>query len=142
MVNVLVVGSGGREHAISWKISQSKNAENVFTAPGNGGTENNIPIQVDQIDKLADFAAEKNCFTIVGPEAPLANGIVDAFNEKNLKISFSKNKFCYHNPSKNNNYFILSSISSEDKKRISHFMPNFGPACVNHKVDLIFFCER
>ena len=86
MVNVLVVGSGGREHAISWKISQSKNVENVFTAPGNGGTENNIPIQVDQIDKLADFAAEKNCFTIVGPEAPLANGIVDAFNEKNLKI--------------------------------------------------------
>ena len=86
MVNVLVVGSGGREHAISWKISQSKNVENVFTAPGNGGTENNIPIQVDQIDELADFASEKNCFTIVGPEAPLANGIVDTFNKKNLKI--------------------------------------------------------
>ena len=86
MVNVLVVGSGGREHAISWKISQSKNVENVFTAPGNGGTENNIPISVDQIDKLADFAAEKNCFTIVGPEAPLANGIVNTFNERNLKI--------------------------------------------------------
>ena len=86
MVNVLVVGSGGREHAISWKISQSKNVENVFTAPGNGGTENNIPIQVDQIDKLADFANEKNCFTIVGPEAPLADGIVNTFNEKNLKI--------------------------------------------------------
>ena len=86
MVNVLVVGSGGREHAISWKISQSKNVENVFTAPGNGGTENNIPIQVDQIDKLADFATEKNCFTIVGPEAPLADGIVNTFNEKNLKI--------------------------------------------------------
>ena len=86
MVNVLVVGSGGREHAISWKISQSKNVENVFTAPGNGGTENNIPIQVVQIDKLADFATEKNCFTIVGPEAPLADGIVNTFNEKNLKI--------------------------------------------------------
>ena len=86
MVNVLVVGSGGREHAISWKISKSKNVENVFTAPGNGGTENNIPIQVDQIDKLADFASKKNCFTIVGPEAPLANGIVDTFNKKNLKI--------------------------------------------------------
>ena len=86
MVNVLVVGSGGREHAISWKISQSKNVENVFTAPGNGGTKNNIPIQVDQIDELADFASEKNCFTIVGPEAPLANGIVDTFNRKNLKI--------------------------------------------------------
>ena len=86
MVNVLVVGSGGREHAISWKISQSKNVGNVFTAPGNGGTKNNIPIQVDQIEKLADFAAEKNCFTIVGPEAPLADGIVNTFNEKNLKI--------------------------------------------------------
>jgi len=86
VVNVLVVGSGGREHAISWKISQSKNVENVFTAPGNGGTENNIPIQVDQIDELADFASKKNCFTIVGPEAPLANGIVDTFNKKNLKI--------------------------------------------------------
>ena len=86
MVNVLVVGSGGREHAISWKVSKSKNVENVFTAPGNGGTKNNIPIQVDQIDELADFASEKNCFTIVGPEAPLANGIVDTFNKKNLKI--------------------------------------------------------
>ena len=86
MVNVLVVGSGGREHAISWKISKSKNVEDVFTAPGNGGTENNIPIQVDQIDELVDFASQKNCFTIVGPEAPLANGIVDAFNKKNLKI--------------------------------------------------------
>ncbi|MDP6857998.1 MAG: phosphoribosylamine--glycine ligase [Candidatus Nitrosopelagicus sp.] len=86
MVNVLVVGSGGREHAISWKISESKNVENVFTAPGNGGTENNIPIQVDQIDELADFASQKNCFTIVGPEAPLADGIVDMFNKKNLKI--------------------------------------------------------
>ena len=86
MVNVLVVGSGGREHAISWKISQSKDVENVFTAPGNGGTENNIPIKVDQINDLADFAAEKNCFTIVGPEAPLAKGIVDEFNQRNLKI--------------------------------------------------------
>ena len=86
MVNVLVVGSGGREHAISWKISESKNVENVFTAPGNGGTENNIPIQVDQIDELADFASQKNCFTIVGPEAPLADGIVNMFNKKNLKI--------------------------------------------------------
>jgi len=86
VVNVLVVGSGGREHAISWKISQSKNADNVFTAPGNGGTQNNIPIQVDQIDDLADFASEKNCFTIVGPEAPLAKGIVDIFNHRGLKI--------------------------------------------------------
>ncbi|KAG2473140.1 MAG: Phosphoribosylamine--glycine ligase [Nitrosopumilales archaeon] len=86
MVNVLVVGSGGREHALSWKLSQSPKVDKVFTAPGNGGTKNNIPISVDNIDELADFALENNCFTVVGPEAPLALGIVDKFNEKNLKI--------------------------------------------------------
>jgi len=86
LVNVLVVGSGGREHALSWKLSQSPKVDKVFTAPGNGGTKNNIPISVDNIDELADFALENNCFTVVGPEAPLALGIVDKFNEKNLKI--------------------------------------------------------
>ncbi len=86
MVNVLVVGSGGREHALSWKLSQSSKVNKVFTAPGNGGTENNVPISVDKIDELADFASQNNCFTVVGPEAPLASGIVDKFNEKKLKI--------------------------------------------------------
>ena len=86
MVNVLVVGSGGREHALSWKISQSSHVEKVFTAPGNGGTKNNVSISVDKIDELAEFASQNNCFTVVGPEAPLALGIVDKFNEKNLKI--------------------------------------------------------
>ena len=86
MVNVLVVGSGGREHALSWKLSQSSQVDKVFTAPGNGGTENNVPISVDKIDELADFASQNNCFTVVGPEAPLASGIVDKFQEKKLKI--------------------------------------------------------
>ena len=86
MVNVLVIGAGGREHALSWKLSQSSHVEKVFTAPGNGGTENNVSISVDKIDELAEFASQNNCFTVVGPEAPLALGIVDKFNEKNLKI--------------------------------------------------------
>ena len=86
MVNVLVVGSGGREHALSWKLAQSSLVDKVFTAPGNGGTENNVPISADKIDELADFASQNNCFTVVGPEAPLASGIVDKFNEKKLKI--------------------------------------------------------
>ncbi len=86
MVNVLVVGSGGREHALSWKLSQSSHVDKVYTAPGNGGTENNVPISVDKIDDLAAFALENNCFTVVGPEVPLALGIVDKFNEKNLQI--------------------------------------------------------
>ena len=86
MVNVLVVGLGGREHAIGWKLSQSDNVNTVFHAPGNGGTLNNVAISVDNLEKLARFASENNCFTIIGPEAPLAAGIVDLFNEKGLKI--------------------------------------------------------
>jgi len=86
LVNVLVIGSGGREHALSWKLSQSNKVETVFTAPGNGGTENNVSIDVDDLDGLADFAKKNNCFTVVGPEAPLAAGIVDKFNEKNLPV--------------------------------------------------------
>ena len=86
LVNILVVGSGGREHALSWKLSQSPKVDTVFTAPGNGGTENNVPINVDDLDSLADFAKKNNCFTVVGPEAPLAAGIVDKFNEQNLKV--------------------------------------------------------
>jgi phosphoribosylamine--glycine ligase len=86
LVNVLVVGSGGREHAIGWKLSQSDNVDRVFHAPGNGGTLNNISISIDDLDELAKFASENNCITVVGPEAPLAMGIVDLFNEKGLKI--------------------------------------------------------
>ena len=65
MVNVLVVGSGGREHALSWKLSQSDLVDEVYVAPGNGGTSQNIPISVDDIDALSNFAQEKSCFTVV-----------------------------------------------------------------------------
>ncbi|MBI5859573.1 MAG: phosphoribosylamine--glycine ligase [Nitrosarchaeum sp.] len=86
MVNVLVIGSGGREHALSWKLSQSSKVDKVFTAPGNGGTENNIPIDITDLNALAEFAQKNNCFTVVGPESPLAAGIVDKFNQMNIKI--------------------------------------------------------
>ena len=86
MVNVLVVGSGGREHSLGWKLSQSPKVDKVFFAPGNGGTKNNISIAVDKINELAEFALKNNCYTVVGPEAPLALGIVDFFEEKKLKI--------------------------------------------------------
>lgn len=81
-----MIGSGGREHALSWKLSQSSKVDTVFTAPGNGGTQNNISINVDDLDGLADFAQKNNCFTVVGPEDPLAAGIVDKFNKLNLPI--------------------------------------------------------
>ena len=86
MVNVLVVGSGGREHALSWKLSQSPKVDNVYIAPGNGGTKNNVSIPVDDLNGLAAFAKENNCFTVVGPEDPLAAGIVDKFTEDGLPI--------------------------------------------------------
>jgi len=86
LVNVLVIGSGGREHAIGWKLGQSDNVDRVFHAPGNGGTLSNMQISVDNLDELAKFASENNCFTVVGPEAQLAMGIVDMFNEKGLEI--------------------------------------------------------
>jgi len=81
-----MVGSGGREHSLGWKLSQSPKVDIVYFAPGNGGTENNIPIEVDKIDELAEFAQKNNCYTVVGPESPLALGIVDSFGKKNLKI--------------------------------------------------------
>jgi phosphoribosylamine--glycine ligase len=86
LVNLLVVGSGGREQALSWKLSQSTKVEKIFSAPGNAGTKNNLPISVDDLDGLTNFAKENNCFTVVGPEIPLSLGIVDKFEENNLKI--------------------------------------------------------
>lgn len=86
MTDVLVVGSGGREHALGWKLSQSKKIDKVYFAPGNGGTINNVEISADDIDGLAKFATEKNCMTVVGPEVPLSLGIVDTFTKKGLRI--------------------------------------------------------
>ncbi len=96
-MKVLVIGSGGREHALCWKISKSQRVSKVYCAPGNGGTlevAENIPINVDEIEKLVQFAIENNIdLTVVGPELPLVLGIVDKFQEKGLKI-FGVNKTC------------------------------------------------
>jgi phosphoribosylamine--glycine ligase len=89
-VKVLVVGSGGREHALAWKLLQGARVQTVFVAPGNGGTASdhrlhNLPIT--DFRALADFAvSEKIALTVVGPEAPLAAGIVDFFRARGLRI--------------------------------------------------------
>jgi len=94
-MKVLVIGSGGREHALVKKISQSKKLSKLYVAPGNGGMQGLaeiVNIKADEIEKLADFAQENEIdLTIVGPEAPLVMGIVDLFEERNLKI-FGPNK--------------------------------------------------
>ena len=89
-MNVLVVGSGGREHALAWKLNQSKRAETVFVAPGNAGTASdvqNVDIAANEIGELVAFAKKNNVgITVVGPEAPLCDGIVDAFDSEGLKV--------------------------------------------------------
>ena len=84
--NVLIIGSGGREHALGWKILQSEHVKKVYFAPGNGGTYENIDIHPTEIHKLTEFARQNQCFTIVGPETPLASGVVDSFIDEGLKI--------------------------------------------------------
>ena len=90
-MKVLIVGSGGREHALAWKAQQSPHVETVFVAPGNAGTAQepnieNVDIAVDDIDGLLDFAhAQAIDLTIVGPEAPLVLGIVDRFQQAGLQ---------------------------------------------------------
>ena len=84
--SVLIIGGGGREHALGWKISQSNLVKSVYYAPGNAGTINNVPIQPNDFEKLVAFAQSKNCFTLVGPEAPISLGIVDYFSARDLGI--------------------------------------------------------
>ena len=89
-MKILVIGSGGREHALCWKISQSSKVEKIFCAPGNAGTKKcctNVDIKADDIQNLLNFAAkEKIDLTCVGPEIPLALGITDLFKQNNLNV--------------------------------------------------------
>src|SRR3954451_6155891 len=88
-MKVLVIGKGGREHALVWKLAQSPRVERVFCAPGNAGTAldgTNVPIDGD-FDRLVAYVRKEGVdLTIVGPEEPLARGIVDHFQKHNLRI--------------------------------------------------------
>ncbi|MBA3623704.1 MAG: phosphoribosylamine--glycine ligase, partial [Methylibium sp.] len=89
-MKVLVIGGGGREHALAWKIAASPKVQMVFVAPGNGGTASDLRLKnvpIEGVQALADFAqAEKVSLTVVGPEAPLAAGVVDLFRARGLRI--------------------------------------------------------
>ena len=96
-MKLLVIGSGGREHAIAWRLAQGPRVQKVFVAPGNGGTAREAGLEnvaISAIDKLAEFALAENIYlTVVGPEAPLAEGIVDLFRSKGLRI-FGPTRAC------------------------------------------------
>jgi phosphoribosylamine--glycine ligase len=89
-MKILVIGSGGREHALAWKFAQSPKSTKIYVAPGNGGTEDNQKISnlpITNFDELINFCKTESIdFTVVGPEVPLAKGIVDVFKAQGLKI--------------------------------------------------------
>ena len=89
-MKVLVIGSGGREHALAWKLAQSPKVQTVYVAPGNGGTALDARLEnvnITDVHELRDWAlAQKIAVTVVGPEGPLAAGIVDAFREAGLRV--------------------------------------------------------
>src|SRR5436309_11145974 len=91
-MKLLVIGSGGREHALAWKLAQSPRVQRVYVAPGNAGTEGSGHDHIENVaitdfEQLADFAqAEKIALTVVGPEAALAAGVVDLFRARGLRL--------------------------------------------------------
>ena len=92
-MNILILGSGGREHALAWKTAQSKRCDKLFIAPGNAGTMvlgKNVPIDVNDFEKLKAFALENDIrMIVVGPEDPLVNGIADAFKADSATVGIS-----------------------------------------------------
>jgi phosphoribosylamine--glycine ligase len=89
-MKLLVIGSGGREHALAWKLAHGARVQKVFVAPGNGGTAHEAGVEnvaLSTIPDLIAFARKESIhLTVVGPEAPLAEGVVDAFREAGLRI--------------------------------------------------------
>lgn len=89
-MKILVVGSGGREHALAWKLAQSERIQTVYVAPGNGGTDHDarlVNVNITDLEALADFVVQEHIgLTVVGPETPLAGGIVNLFRARGLKV--------------------------------------------------------
>jgi phosphoribosylamine--glycine ligase len=126
-LNILVIGSGGREHALVWKLAQSRHVKKIFCAPGNAGISKLatcVDIKADDLDGLLSFAlAEKIGLTVVGPEAPLSMGIVDMFEKKGLKVFGASKKAAQIEGSKSfsKNLMVKYSISTADGQSFTNF---------------------
>jgi phosphoribosylamine--glycine ligase len=117
-MKIAIIGSGGREHAIYWKLCKSTKEDDVFVLPGNGGIKNSINIDISNFNDIEKFCKEKNIeLIIVGPEAPLANGIVDYFNNSRIKV---------FGPSKN------ASILESSKVFAKKFMTKYGVSTADY----------
>ncbi|SFE88885.1 phosphoribosylamine--glycine ligase [Alteribacillus iranensis] len=142
-MNVLVIGSGGREHVLAWKLAASPKVEKVYVAPGNPGMENIaecVNIEEKEHDQLVEFAKENQvALTIVGPEAPLLDGITDRFQEEGLKVfgptkeaaliegskSFAK-AFMHRHGIPTGSYFVTSDY----EKAVNHVKENGAPIVI------------
>ena len=89
-MNILLLGSGGREHALAWKLKQSKNCQSLFIAPGNAGTANcgtNVDLSVSDFEAISTFCKDNAIeMLVVGPEEPLVKGIADHFENTNVRV--------------------------------------------------------
>jgi phosphoribosylamine---glycine ligase len=135
-MKILVIGSGGREHALAWKLKQSRNAESIFCAPGNAGTVeigDNVPISASDFGALARFAKENRIdLTVVGPDDPLAAGIVDFFAVEGLRI---------FGPTKSAARLESSKIFAKELMREQR-IPTAEAGTFERSDDALRFCDR
>jgi len=135
-MKVLIVGSGGREHALAWKLKQSPHAERIFCAPGNAGTAEigeNLAISASDLASLVQFAKENRAdLTVVGPDDPLAAGIVDLFTEEGLRI---------FGPTKTAARLESSKIFAKQLMH-EHGIPTAQAGTFEHSDDALRFCDR
>ena len=135
-MKILVVGSGGREHAIAWKLSQSPRVERIFCAPGNAGTEplgENVPVASSDLAGLVRFARDRQIdLTVIGPDDPLANGIVDLFEGAGLRV-FGPNRSAARLES--------SKIFAKEMMRKCH-IPTALAGSFSRSDEARAFCER
>ena len=135
-MKILVVGSGGREHALAWKLRQSSDVERIFCAPGNPGTAEiaeNVAIPTSELETLARFAKQNRIdLTVVGPDDPLAAGIVDLFNSQKLRA---------FGPTKSAARIEASKIFAKELMR-THKIPTAGARTFSDSDEALQCCER
>src|SRR5690242_11212832 len=136
LVKILVIGSGGREHALVWKLKQSSRVDHIFCAPGNAGTAaiaENVAIAATDLNQLRDFAKQNSIdLTVVGPDDPLALGIVDLFAAAKLRI---------FGPTKSAARLESSKIFAKELMRANH-VPTAQARTFSDSAEAFRYCER
>lgn len=116
-MNIAIIGGGGREHALEWKLSQSSKVKDIYTIPGNGGTKNNVELDVNDFKNIKEFCLNKNVeLVVVGPEVPLVEGIVDYFEDTEIKVFGPDSKASILESSKiwSKNFMKNNNVSTAD----------------------------